>query len=145
NMDKLKRDAQIISVHKPRFLIKLIACLDAIWAFLIGIPFLLITALMGIGGAWIAYLAFLFALFIILDKCWYAILVTTQILLIVYNDGLALQRGKSYLFATWENMSHLERFAWGSPNYGIFLNEMVGLEREGVLEKIFFGRAKDFL
>jgi hypothetical protein len=77
---------------------------------------------------------------------WYSFILWTQTRLIIYEDGIEIQRGASSFFNLWKNMSHFGRYSYGKKNsYGIFLFEKVQPEAQGLAEKLFYGWSSNFI
>src|SRR5690349_19950544 len=78
---------------------------------------------------------FLFLIPLYAGLLWYTVNLCWQTRLIVYQDGLEIQRCGSSFFSTWENLSHLGRRNYGKNiSYGLYLFERVQPEVTGLAE-----------
>jgi hypothetical protein len=77
---------------------------------------------------------------------WWMIVFSSQSRVTLYDEGIELERGASKVFTPWSNVSHLGVKGFGrNRRRGIYLHTPVSPETKGLVEKLFFGRASDFI
>ena len=107
-MDKGKRKNDV-KVYRPKWHFRTLWVLVGIGAMLAHFPLIQSNTY----GSDTVPLPFLVAglFFIIFDAffLWWIVIFITSTQLVVYEEGLELQRGSARHFSAWENMSHLGR------------------------------------
>jgi hypothetical protein len=141
-MDKVGfSKTKVLHVYEPTLGIKVLAWLRAVWFLIVGIPMAFIATLIGGIGFLVAFISVLF----MFEALWYAIMLTKNCTLTIYETGISLQRGQASLFCEWENMSHPGRFRWSDWQYGIHFYDELEPKENGFIEKYLFGNSQNFL
>jgi hypothetical protein len=140
---KNKRGGEIINIYTPALWIKLTLALVSVIMLGFHFPVMLWTS-QTVEEFPVIIFVFLLPLYTWL--LWYTIIIWTQTRLIVYEDGIEIQRGASSFFSPWENMRHFGLYSYAQKNrYGIFLHEKVQPEAQGLVEKLFYGWSSNFI
>jgi hypothetical protein len=143
NTLKNKRGAEIVNIYTPHLWLKLLMVFISGIMLFIHFPALLWASQ---DTAEIPSVIFLFLIPLYTGLLWYTVILCTQTRLIVYEDGLELQRGGSRFFSPWENISHFGRHGSGkNSSYGVYLYERVQPEVDGFAEKLFYGWSSDYM